>query len=71
MILDLEDAVAPNRKEAARETVAGFLRSDKKAGLRRVNAPARPSSRGHRGGRGTNLAGLRLPKRNRRRPYAA
>jgi citrate lyase subunit beta/citryl-CoA lyase len=64
VVLDLEDAVAPNRKDEARETVAGVLRSEPpKPVFVRINAlgsalaeedieaVARP-----------HLAGLRLPK---------
>ncbi len=64
VVLDLEDAVAPSRKEEARETVAGFLGSEQDRPIFvRINAPgsklaeedieavARP-----------HLAGLRLPK---------
>jgi citrate lyase subunit beta/citryl-CoA lyase len=64
VVLDLEDAVAPNRKEEARETVARFLESEpEKPVFVRVNAVGTEIS-------ATdiyvvavrNLAGLRLPK---------
>ena len=64
VILDLEDAVAPNRKEEARETVAGFLRSGhEKPVFVRVNAPGSAlAGEDVEAVAGPNLAGLRLPK---------
>jgi citrate lyase subunit beta / citryl-CoA lyase len=64
VILDLEDAVAPNRKEEARETVAGFLRSrQEKPVFVRVNAPGSTlTGEDIEAISGPNLAGLRLPK---------
>ena len=64
MVLDLEDAVAPNRKEEARETVAGFLRSgDEKPIFVRVNVPGSAlAEEDIEALAGPNLAGLRLPK---------
>ncbi len=64
VILDLEDAVAPNRKEEARETVAGFLRSEhEKLVFVRINAPGSSlAGEDVEAVAGPNLAGLRLPK---------
>ena len=64
MVLDLEDAVAPNRKEEARETVAGFLRSgDEKPIFVRVNVPGSAlAEEDIEAVAEPNLAGLRLPK---------
>ncbi len=64
VIIDLEDAVAPNRKEEARETVAGFLRSGhEKPILVRTNAPGSVlAGEDIEAIAGPNLAGLRLPK---------
>ncbi len=64
VILDLEDAVAPNRKEEARETIAGFLRSrHEKPVFVRVNAPGSAlAEEDIEAVAGPNLAGLRLPK---------
>ena len=64
VILDLEDAVAPNRKEEARETVAGFLRSEhEKPVFVRINAPdSSLAGEDVEAVAGPNLAGLRLPK---------
>ena len=64
VVLDLEDAVAPNRKEEARETVAGFLRSgDEKPIFVRVNAPGSAlAEEDIEAVAGPNLAGLRPPK---------
>ena len=64
MVLDLEDAVAPNRKEEARETVAGFLRSgDEKPIFVRVNVPGSAlAEEDIEAVAGPNLAGLRAPK---------
>jgi citrate lyase subunit beta / citryl-CoA lyase len=64
MVLDLEDAVAPNRKEEARETVAGFLRSgDEKPIFVRVNVPGSAlAEEDIKAVAEPNLAGLRLPK---------
>ena len=64
VVLDLEDAVAPNRKEEARETVAGFLRSGhEKPIFVRVNVPGSAlAEQDIEAVAGPNLAGLRLPK---------
>jgi citrate lyase subunit beta/citryl-CoA lyase len=64
VILDLEDAVAPNRKEEARETIAGFLRSrHEKPVFVRANAPGSAlAEEDIEAVAGPNLAGLRLPK---------
>jgi citrate lyase subunit beta / citryl-CoA lyase len=64
VVLDLEDAVAPNRKEEARETVAGFLRSGhEKPIFVRVNAPGSAlAEEDIEAVAGPNLAGLRPPK---------
>jgi citrate lyase subunit beta / citryl-CoA lyase len=64
VVLDLEDAVAPNRKEEARETVAGFLRSGhEKPIFVRVNAPGSAlAEEDIEAVAGPNLAGLRAPK---------
>ena len=64
VILDLEDAVAPNRKEEARETVADFLRSGhEKPIFVRVNAPGSAlAEEDIEAVAGPNLAGLRPPK---------
>jgi len=64
VVLDLEDAVAPNRKEEARETVAGFLRSgDEKPIFVRVNVPGSAlAEQDIEAVAEPNLAGLRLPK---------
>ena len=64
VILDLEDAVAPNRKEEARETIAGFLRSRReKPVFVRANAPGSAlAEEDIEAVAGPNLAGLRLPK---------
>ena len=64
VILDLEDAVAPNRKEEARKTVAGFLRSgQEKPVFVRVNAPGSALiEEDIEAVAGPNLAGLRRPK---------
>jgi citrate lyase subunit beta / citryl-CoA lyase len=64
VILDLEDAVAPNRKEEARETVSSVLRSghDKPIFVR-INAPdSTLVGEDIEAVAGPNLAGLRLPK---------
>ena len=64
VILDLEDAVAPNRKEEARKTIASFLRSrHEKPVFVRANAPGSPlAEEDIEAVAGPNLAGLRLPK---------
>jgi citrate lyase subunit beta / citryl-CoA lyase len=64
VILDLEDAIAPSRKEEARETVAGLLRSGhEKPIFVRVNAPGSAlAGEDVEAVAGPNLAGLRLPK---------
>ena len=64
VVLDLEDAVAPNRKEEARETVAGFLRSrHEKPIFVRVNAPGSAlAEEDIEALAGPKLAGLRPPK---------
>jgi citrate lyase subunit beta / citryl-CoA lyase len=64
VILDLEDAVASNRKEEAREMVAGFLRSGhEKPVFVRINAPGSSlAGEDVEAVAGPNLAGLRLPK---------
>jgi citrate lyase subunit beta / citryl-CoA lyase len=64
VILDLEDAVAPNRKEEARTTVAEVLRSEhEKPVFVRVNAPDSVlAEEDVEAVAGPRLAGLRLPK---------
>jgi len=64
VVLDLEDAVAPNRKEEARETVSRVLESEpEKPVLVRVNAVGtEPSAADIDAVIGRHLAGLRLPK---------
>jgi citrate lyase subunit beta/citryl-CoA lyase len=64
VVLDLEDAVAPNRKEAARETVVRVLESEpEKPVLVRVNAVGTELSEADIDAvAGHHLAGLRLPK---------
>ena len=64
VVLDLEDAVAPNRKEEARETVAGFLRSGhEKPIFVRVNVPGSAlAEEDIEAVAESNLAGLRAPK---------
>ena len=64
VILDLEDAVAPNRKEEARETVSSVLRTGhEKPVFVRVNAPGSAlAGEDVEAVAGPNLAGLRLPK---------
>jgi citrate lyase subunit beta / citryl-CoA lyase len=64
VILDLEDAVAPNRKEEARKTVAEVLRSEhEKPILVRINAPDSVlAEEDVEAVAGLRLAGLRLPK---------
>jgi citrate lyase subunit beta/citryl-CoA lyase len=64
VILDLEDSVAPNRKEEARETVASSLRSEhEKPVFVRINAPGSAlAEEDIEAVAGPNLAGLRLPK---------
>jgi citrate lyase subunit beta / citryl-CoA lyase len=64
VVLDLEDAVAPNRKEEARETVARVLKSKpEKPIFVRVNAVGTELSAADIDAvRGRHLAGLRLPK---------
>lgn len=64
VILDLEDAVAPNRKEEARTTVAKVLRSEhEKPVFVRINAPDSVLAEGDvEAVAGPRLAGLRLPK---------
>ena len=64
VILDLEDAVAPNRKEEARTTVAKVLRSEhEKPVFVRINAPDSVlAEEDVEAVAGPRLAGLRLPK---------
>ena len=64
VILDLEDAVAPNRKEEARTTVAEVLRSEHgKPVFVRINAPDSVlAEEDVEAVAGPRLAGLRLPK---------
>jgi citrate lyase subunit beta/citryl-CoA lyase len=64
VVLDLEDAVAPNRKEEARETVARVLKSKpEKPIFVRVNAVGTELSAADIDAvTGCHLAGLRLPK---------
>ena len=64
VILDLEDAVAPNRKEQARKTVAEVLRSEhEKPVFVRINAPDSVlAEEDVEAVAGPRLAGLRLPK---------
>jgi citrate lyase subunit beta / citryl-CoA lyase len=64
VVLDLEDAVAPNRKEEARETVARVLESEpEKPVFVRVNAVGtEPAAADIDALIGRHLAGLRLPK---------
>ena len=64
VILDLEDAVAPNRKEEARTTVAEVLRSKhEKPVFVRINAPDSVlAEEDVEAVAGPRLAGLRLPK---------
>ena len=64
VVLDLEDAVAPNRKEEAREAVSEVLRSrPAKPVFVRVNAPGSAlAEKDIRAISGPHLSGLRLPK---------
>jgi citrate lyase subunit beta / citryl-CoA lyase len=64
VILDLEDAVAPNRKEEARKTVAEVLRSEhEKPVFVRINAPDSVlAEKDVEAVAGPRLAWLRLPK---------
>jgi citrate lyase subunit beta / citryl-CoA lyase len=64
VIIDLEDAVAPGRKDEARRLAAGVLeRQNAKPIFVRVNDPAsEPGRRDTEAIAGPNLAGLRLPK---------
>jgi citrate lyase subunit beta/citryl-CoA lyase len=64
VVLDLEDAVAPNRKEEARESVSEVLRSrPAKPIFVRVNAPGSALAEEDIGAiSGPHLSGLRLPK---------
>jgi len=64
VVLDLEDAVAPNRKRQARENVAALLRSQPpKPVFVRVNAPGSAlAAEDIEAVAGPNLSGLRLPK---------
>ena len=64
VVLDLEDAVAPNRKEEARETVADVLRSEpSKPVFVRVNAIGSTLAEEDIAAvAGPHLTGLRLPK---------
>lgn len=64
VILDLEDAVAPSRKEEARATVAEFLRSEPaKPIFVRINVPGSAlAEEDVESVAGPRLAGLRLPK---------
>ncbi len=64
VVLDLEDAVAPNRKEEAREIVAEVLRSEpEKPIFVRTNVPGSAlADEDVEAVAGPGLAGLRLPK---------
>ena len=64
VVLDLEDAVAPNRKEEARESVSEVLRSRPSMPVFvRVNAPGSALAEEDIGAiSGPHLSGLRLPK---------
>ena len=64
VILDLEDAVAPSRKEEARKTVAEVLCSEhEKPIFVRINAPGSAlADEDMKAVAGLGLAGLRLPK---------
>ena len=64
VVLDLEDAVAPDRKREARETVAEVLRlGPAKPVFVRVNAPGTElAEKDVQAVAGPNLHGLRLPK---------
>jgi citrate lyase subunit beta / citryl-CoA lyase len=64
VILDLEDAIAPSRKEEARKTVADMLRSkQEKPVFVRINAPGSAlAEEDIEAVVGVSLSGLRLPK---------
>jgi len=64
VVLDLEDAVAPSRKEEARETVAAFLGSEQERPVFvRINVPGSKLAEDDvEAVAGPHLAGLRLPK---------
>ena len=64
VVLDLEDAVAPNRKEEARESISEVLRSrPAKPVFVRVNAPGSAlAEEDIEAISGPHLSGLRLPK---------
>ncbi len=64
VVLDLEDAVAPSRKDEARETVAKVLRSEHgKPVFVRINVPGSAlAEEDIEAVAGPHLAGLRLPK---------
>ena len=64
VVLDLEDAIAPNRKAEARESVSEVLRSrPAKPVFVRVNAPGSALAEEDIGAiSGPHLSGLRLPK---------
>ena len=64
VIFDLEDAVAPNRKEEARRVVSEVLLAKPiKPVFVRVNAPGSEFIKQDiKGIAGLNLAGIRLPK---------
>jgi citrate lyase subunit beta/citryl-CoA lyase len=64
VILDLEDAIAPSRKEEARKTVADMLRSkQEKPVFVRINAPGSAlAEEDIEAVVGLRLSGLRLPK---------
>jgi len=64
VILDLEDAIAPSRKEEARKTVADMLRSkQEKPVFVRINAPGSTlAEEDIEAVVGLSLSGLRLPK---------
>jgi citrate lyase subunit beta / citryl-CoA lyase len=64
VILDLEDAIAPSRKEEARKTVADMLRSkQEKPIFVRINAPGSAlAEEDIEAVVGLSLSGLRLPK---------
>ncbi|EFL19670.1 CoA ester lyase [Streptomyces sp. C] len=63
VVIDLEDAVAPLRKAAAREAVVGFLdRGHRRPVYVRVNPPGRGGEEDLTALRGTRVSGVRIPK---------